>query len=110
MSNIELVDHKLNHLTYMSQNQSEGFAVFSEVYYPKGWQAYIDDEAVDHLQVNYTLRGIQIPAGKHKVKFIFEPSVIKTGSRISLAGHIIFILIIGFGCFNYLKSSKSLNE
>jgi len=104
LSSIELTDYKLNHLTYKSINKFEGLAVFSEVYYPKGWQAYIDGEPTEHLQVNYTLRGLQIPAGEHKIEFKFEPSVIKTGSRISLAGHIIFILIIAFGLFKYVKS------
>lgn len=109
-ASIELTDYKLNHLVYKSQSISPAFAVFSEVYYSKGWQACIDNEPVEHVQVNYTLRGLQIPKGDHKIEFIFEPSVIKTGSRISLAGHIIFVLIIGFGIFKYLKSSKSLNE
>jgi len=107
LADIELTDYKLNHLTYKSQNKFEGFAVMSEIYYPNGWQAYLDGEPVDHFQVDYTLRGLQIPAGKHKIEFKFEPSVIKTGSRISLAGHIIFILIIGFGVFTYFKSKAA---
>jgi len=107
LSNIELTDYKLNHLTYKSQNKFEGFAVMSEIYYPNGWQAYLDGEAVEHDQVDYTLRGLKIPAGEHKIEFKFEPSVIKTGSCISLAGHIIFIFIIGFGVFTYFKSKTA---
>jgi hypothetical protein len=107
---INLTNFKMNALTYRSQSAYDGFAVFSEVYYPEGWQAYIDGEPKEHIQVDYTLRGLQIPAGKHTIEFKFEPSVIATGSRISLAGHIIFILIIGFGIFKYVKSSKSGDE
>ena len=64
LSSIELTDYKMNHLTYKSQSQYPAFAVFSEVYYPKGWQAYIDGEAVEHIQVDYTLRGLSIPSGR----------------------------------------------
>ena len=109
LSNIELTDYKMNHLTYKSQSQHPSFAVFSEVYYPKGWQAYIDGEAVKHIQVDYTLRGLSIPSGEHKIEFKFEPQVIKTGSRISLAGHVLFILILGFGLYQYLKKSSVNN-
>jgi len=106
LATIELTDYKMNHLVYESQSNHKAFAVFSEMYYPKGWQAYIDGKPVDHLQVDYTLRGLEIPKGKHQIEFKFEPKVIKIGSRISLAGHVLFILILGFGLFQYFRKSS----
>ncbi|TKS55730.1 YfhO family protein [Mesohalobacter halotolerans] len=107
LATIELIDYKMNHLVYESQNQNKGFAVFSEMYYPKGWQAFIDGEPVNHIQVDYTLRGLSIPKGKHQIEFKFEPQVIKTGSRLSLAGHILFILVLAFGVFKFSKRSST---
>ena len=104
---IDLVSYKMNELVYESSNPNEGFAVFSEVYYPYGWNAYIDDEPVDHYLVNYTLRGLNIPKGEHIIKFKFEPEVIKTGSYISLAGHVVFVIILLLGGLKLYKESKA---
>ncbi len=107
LAKIELVDYKMNHLVYESQSNQEAFAVFSEMYYPKGWQAFINGEPVNHVQVDYTLRGLSIPKGKHQIEFKFEPQVIKTGSRISLAGHVLFLILLLFGAFKYFKQTST---
>jgi hypothetical protein len=101
---IKLTDYKMNVLTYESQSNKDGFAVFSEVYYPKGWQAFLDGKAVEHYQVDYTLRGMPVPPGRHKIEFKFEPQVISTGSTISLAGHVVFILFLVFGVYKFNTS------
>lgn len=106
---IALTAHKPNHLIYDSKVKEESFAVFSETYYP-GWQAYIDGIPVKHAQVNYTLRGLPIPEGQHKIEFKFEPQVIKTGSSIVLASSIVFILLtIGGFYFQYKKTGSLLS-
>ncbi|MGX1023248.1 YfhO family protein [Psychroflexus sp. MBR-150] len=107
LSKIELIDYKMNHLVYESQSSYDAFAVFSEMYYPKGWQAYLDGKPVNHVQVDYTLRGLVIPKGKHQIEFKFEPQVIKTGSRISLAGHVLFLVLLLFGAFKYVKQTST---
>ena len=56
---------------YETEATDKGFAVFSEIYYPKGWNAYVDGNLTPHTCVNYILRGMEIPAGKHKVEFKF---------------------------------------
>ncbi len=104
---ITLTDHKPNHLIYQSNNQSDGFAVFSEIYYP-GWQAYIDGAPTGHVQVNYTLRGLPIPAGNHKIEFKFEPQVVKTGTAIMLTSSIIFMLLFVGSIFYQYKKTGSL--
>ncbi len=91
---IELVEHSGGYLKYKSQAQADKLAVFSEVYYPNGWQAYIDGKPVDHIKVDYLLRGMKVPAGQHVIEFKFEPQVVKTGSTLSLASNIILVLLI----------------
>lgn len=104
---ITLENYKPNYLKYLSNNQKEGLAVFSEMYYGKGWNAYIDGKSVEHIRVNYVLRGLQIPAGKHKIEFKFEPQVVKTGSTITLISSIgILILLVGGIYFERKKGLK----
>jgi len=94
---IKLVAYQPNHLTYSSNNSNPGMAVFSEMYYPHGWNAYIDGELKEHFRANYVLRALQIPAGKHKIEFKFEPSLIKVGGNITMASSIILVLVLFFG-------------
>jgi hypothetical protein len=91
---IKLVEYKLNKLVYESKNASDGFAVFSEVYYKNGWDVTIDGLEVDHFNVNYVLRGLNIPKGSHQIVFKFNPSVVKTGSNIALISTIMFVVLI----------------
>ncbi len=84
------------------------FAVFSEVYYPYGWNAYIDDKKVDYAKTNYVLRGLSIPAGKHNIKFVFEPSSYKTGSTISFIGSFIVVIFVLGGLYmSWRKAGKT---
>lgn len=103
IANIQLTNFKPNYLKYTSKNLNPGFAVFSEIYYGQGWQAFIDGEQVPHLRVDYVLRGIEIPKGEHQIEFKFEPQVIKTGSRIALASSIFLALLLVLGLFYEFK-------
>ena len=105
-ASIQLKDYKLNHLVYETKNTEDGFAVFSEVYYKNGWDVTIDGVEVNHYNVNYVLRGLEIPKGTHTVVFTFNPSVVRTGSTISLVSSILLVLLIlGQGLLIYRKSS-----
>lgn len=85
---------------------SPQFAVFSEIYYPKGWNAYIDGKKTDYVNVNYLLRGLSIPAGKHQVSFVFEPESFKQGVSIMyITSFIIAIVFLG-GLFMAWRSSR----
>ncbi len=96
---ITLQSYKPNDLVYETDAKDKGFAVFSEIYYPKGWNAYVDGSLTPHTCVDYILRGMEIPAGKHKVEFKFEPAIYKTGNRIALLGSIILVLSVIAGFF-----------
>ena len=97
--NIELDEKKPNYLRYIAKTDEEGLAVFSEVYYPHGWVSLINGKPVDHFQVNYILRGVEIPRGEHVIEFVFDPDVVKTGSIVSLFGSIGFLLFFIVGIF-----------
>lgn len=93
---IRLVKHQLNHLTYEFESSSEQLAVFSEMYYKAGWTAFIDGKEVDHLRVNYVLRGLPVPAGKHKIEFKINDSTYKKGLSIArIASWFVYLLLIG---------------
>jgi hypothetical protein len=109
-STIELTSYKPNHLKYTSNNTKNGFGVFSEMYYEKGWKANIDGKDAEILNVNYVLRGLEIPAGKHKIEFIFEPDVVKTGSTIALISTLLMLIAIGLGLFYWRKQNHKLAE
>jgi LPXTG-motif cell wall-anchored protein len=100
---IKLNAYEPNYLKYTSNNPNAGLAVFSEVYYPQGWNAYIDGKPVAHFEANYTLRALVVPAGKHTIEFKFEPQVVKTGSTIALISAIIMLALIGVGVYVYRK-------
>lgn len=101
---IKMTSYEPNDLNYTSHSTSERLAVFSEIYYPDGWQAYIDDQPADHIRVNYLLRGMIIPAGDHKIEFKFHPSHYFIGEKISLASSI--LLIAGVLGFLYMQFGK----
>ncbi len=91
---IKLTSYKPNELIYTSTNPMLGFAVFSEIYYKDGWQAYLDGKEVDHVRVNYILRGLEIPAGKHEIKFVFAPEAFVVGSKISGISSLLILAIL----------------
>jgi uncharacterized membrane protein YfhO len=93
-STIILTDYKANHLTYESNAASEKLAVFSEVYYPNGWNAYIDGQKAPHFRANWILRAMIIPAGQHTIEFKFEPAIYSTGENISLISSILLLLLL----------------
>jgi len=91
---ISMVEYKPNYLKYDSRSTDNRLAVFSQIYYPYGWQAYIDGKKSEHIRVDYTLRGLVIPAGQHSVEFRFEPKTLKTGRMISMIGSILMLMLI----------------
>ena len=108
-ASISLKEVKPNYLKYQSSNENDGFAVFSEIYYKPGWNAYINGELKEHLRVNYALRGMEIPKGNHTIEFKFEPKVIQTGSTITFITSVLVIGLILIACFFYYKGKDLSN-
>lgn len=91
---ITLTKYDLPEMVYESNNNNEGFAVFSEIYYPENWKAYVDGKETPVYCVNYVLRGIKIPAGKHKIEFKYKDPTIESGEKINIAGGILLGLVL----------------
>ena len=105
LASIYLTNYQANELKYESSSSSDQFAVFSEIYYKDGWNAYIDGQLTEIYQVDYVLRGLKIPAGKHTIVFRFEPIIIKKGNTITLISYA-FLLLIPIGWILYTKKIK----
>ena len=69
---IELVEYAPNYLKYEYASPAEALCVFSEIYYPNGWRAYVDGKEVDYFAVDYILRGMVLPEGEHTVEWRFK--------------------------------------
>jgi hypothetical protein len=91
---IELTSYQPNELKYKYSASSEKLVIFSEIYYPKGWKAFIDDNEVDYFRANYVLRAMIVPAGDHEIRFAFMPASYYTGNKVSLASSVLLILIL----------------
>jgi uncharacterized membrane protein YfhO len=100
---VKLLSYQPNNLVYQTQNAEDGFAVFSEIYYPKGWDAYLDGKKAEYVCTDYLLRGMEVPKGNHKIEFKFEPGIYKTGDTLSLIGS---LLVIGLFLFCVYVSIK----
>jgi uncharacterized membrane protein YfhO len=78
-------------MKYEYSAPNDVFAVFSEVYYDKGWKAYVDGEELPIIRADYILRGLQLPGGNHTVEFVFDPQTMKVSNTVSLISSIILI-------------------
>lgn len=100
---IELTSYSPDHMVYTSGSTASQIAVFSEVYYNKGWKMYIDGVEKPYFRADYLLRAAQIPVGNHKIEFIFHPASYYTGEKISLAGSILLVLALGGAAYTENK-------
>lgn len=93
---IKLAHFDNDTMTYSFSGASSQFAMFSEVYYANGWNAYIDGKKIEYCKADYVLRGLSIPSGQHDIKFIFEPTSFYTGRTIAyVASFVILLLLLG---------------
>lgn len=96
---IKLVKYENDAVEYSSNAATSQFAVLSEVYYPFGWNAYVDGKKTDYVKADYFLRGITVPAGSHKIEFKFEPTSYYTGRNISFIVSILIVLLVAATIF-----------
>ncbi|HOO99537.1 MAG TPA: YfhO family protein [Bacteroidales bacterium] len=108
---IKLISYKANELIYSFSASGERMVVFSEIYYPAGWKCYVDGTESRYFRANYVLRGMEVPAGEHKIRFSFEPASYKTGNSISLASSILLIVLLaGYGAMKIFRNRPSEND
>jgi len=91
---ISLTSYAPNRLEYSVDAAAGQMVVFSEIYYDKGWNAYVNGELWPHFRANYVLRGMVLPAGKHQIEFRFEPRAYRAGEKISYAASVFVLLSI----------------
>lgn len=106
LSSIQLVEYDSDFVTYAVNAQKDELAVFSEVYYPRGWQVTVDSKPAQMFRVNYTLRGLVIPQGAKTVEFHFDPPSIKVTDAIAYVALSIMLLTALFLIFRVLRARK----
>jgi hypothetical protein len=93
-ASITMESYAPNHLRYKTKSQTDQVAVFSEIYYPAGWEAYIDGKKTEYYNADYILRALKVPAGEHSVEFKFEPKSYFNGELIAKASSVLLLLLV----------------
>jgi hypothetical protein len=105
---ISLTKNDNDEITYLSQAPGQRFAVFSEVFYDRGWRAWIDDHEAPIIRTNYVLRGLSIPPGRHVIRFFFRPLSYYLGRQIQWMANIVFVLLIAGAVIIALQEYRRL--
>jgi hypothetical protein len=105
-ASVRLLDYKTNLLKYESNSKVGAPVVFSEIYYPEGWNCYIDGNKTEYFRANYILRSVMVPAGKHAIEWRFEPETYAKGSVFSAIGSFSLIAALGIIFFMTFKNAK----
>ena len=94
---LKLTKYKADELEFEAHTKTPQLAVFSEIYYPKGWKVLVNEKEVPYIKADYLLRAVHIPAGNHRVRMVFEPAVIQKGKTVSMIAFGLFLLLSGIG-------------
>ena len=103
---IKMESYRPNKIVYAFDSPEKQFVVFSEIYYPDGWKAFVDGKEVEIRKVNYLLRGLEVEKGAHKIEFSFELKKYDMSETFAPIGTVILFGIIGFAVFMHFKSRK----
>ncbi|MCL4483271.1 MAG: YfhO family protein [Bacteroidetes bacterium] len=106
-SKLALKSYSPNQLVYSYSGKGKEIAVFSEIYYPKGWNAYIGDQLIPYFQANYVLRAMVLPEGTYDITFKFEPLSYRLGKQISMVSSLLLLLFIGFVLYKNITLKNS---
>jgi hypothetical protein len=107
-STVNLLEHRPNYLKYEAQTATRNLAVFSEIHYPHGWQVTLNGTPVPLLRINYVLRGVEIPAGKHVVEFTFAPDAYRIGNPVTAAScWLVVLILLGALGWNFYRARTS---
>ncbi|MBS1739100.1 MAG: YfhO family protein [Bacteroidetes bacterium] len=105
-SSIKLLRYGLNDLIFESNNTQNGLAVFSDIWYPYGWEATIDGKPAEILRVNYVLRALKVPANSKRIEFHFRPSSFTTGNNIAMVSSLTLIALLFIGIYAGIKQKE----
>ena len=107
---IRLTGYEPNRLEYEADSRKGGVAVFSEIWFPWGWKATIDGKDADIARVNYVLRALKVPAGRHRIEFTFDPESLHVTNGIAISAVVIIYLLlltsVAFGIVIHIRRSK----
>ena len=106
LAQITLLEYAPNSLKYQARTNAAGLVVFSEIYYPEGWKAFINGKETNIIRANYVLRALEVPAGTHDIEFVFEPKSYFTGNKIMMVSSLILILVILAAIYILWKQAK----
>lgn len=106
MSTVVRTKYAPDVLEYKTSSKESGVVVFSEIYYDKGWHAYIDGKETDIMHADYILRALNVPAGEHTIRFEFRPESYRQGNIISMVGSILILVLISGACFMMLRKKE----
>lgn len=96
IANVKFIERTPRYLKYESDAAANGLVLFSEIYYAKGWHAFIDGNEVPILRANYVLRALKVAAGKHTIEFKFEPKPYTIGNKVTMAsGWLLLVVVLG---------------
>lgn len=107
---IDLVQNSNDVIKYKFNAATNQFAVFSEIYYPHGWEAYIDGKKTPYCKVDYALRGLAIPAGKHTIEFIFDPASARIGEPVTRYMQMFSVVLVLLCLFMVWKNRNKITE
>jgi len=93
-AHIKLLNNDNDVITYVSESKKRRFAVFSEVFYQRGWKAWIDDHESPIIRTNYAMRGLSIPPGRHVLRFVFHPLSYYVGRQTQWMATILLMLLL----------------
>jgi len=105
---VSMTSYAPNKITYSSQSIEKQLIVFSEIYYPEGWKAYIDGKEQEILKVNYLLRGLEVEKGKHKIEFKFDLPKYHTSNTLSVLGSSCILLLLVGGVYSDRKKKNTV--
>ncbi len=107
---IKLTKYAPDYVEYDYTAKEKGTVVFSEIYYPYGWNAYIDGKPAEHFRANYTLRALNVPAGQHHIRFEFRPATVEKWGKVSIASkyvmNLTILCIIGLAIYKSVRRRK----
>jgi hypothetical protein len=108
-ASVKLTKYGLNDIHYQSASSREGLAVFSDIWYPLGWKAYVDGKETPIIRANYVLRALRLPAGTHKIDFVFHPRSFYAGNTVAGITSILLYVLLIAGIVVLFRSKKSID-